>query len=70
LEFFKSGDGDTVIDGGTDLVRFLESKLPVERTTGFDIERPLASGGFPSEVDLSIDELVASFSGLGPPDKD
>ena len=29
FEFFRSGDGDIVIDEGTDRVRFLESKLPV-----------------------------------------
>lgn len=28
------------------------------------------AGEFPSELDLSIDELLVSFSGLGPLDKD
>lgn len=54
---------------GPDLVRFLESKLPAGGVTGFDIEPPFTSrepGEVPNELDLSIEELVASFRGLGP----
>lgn len=62
-----------VVKEGPDLVRFLESKLPVGGVPGFDIEPPITSrepGELPIELDLSIEELVASFNGLGPPDKE
>lgn len=61
-----------VVDEGPDLVRFLESKILVGGVTGFDIELALTSrdpGEFPIELDLSIDELLISFNGLGPLDK-
>lgn len=73
LEFFKSGDGDTVVDEGTDRVRFLESKLPVGRTAGVDVEPPFVGREpreLPNELDLSIVELLVNFNGLGPLDKD
>lgn len=73
MEFFKSGDGDAVVDEGTDRVRFLESKLPVGRTGGADVELPFAGrepGELPNELDLSIVELLVNFNGLGPLDKD
>lgn len=72
LEFFKSGDGDAVVDEGTDRVRFLESELPVGRT-GIGIEPPFAGREpreLPNELDLSIVELLVNFNGLGPLDKD
>lgn len=62
-----------MVDEGTDLVRFLESKLPAGRTGGVDIELPFAGrepGEFPNELDLSIVELLANFNGLGPLDTD
>ena len=71
MEFFKSGDGETVAKEGPDLVRFLESMLPVVGVPGFDIELPFTSrepGEVPNELDLSIDELLINFSGLGPLD--
>lgn len=72
LEFFRSGDGETFTEeGGPDLVRFLESKLPVGGVPGFGIELPFTSrepGEVPNELDLSIDELLVSFNGLGPLD--
>ncbi|KAF9646446.1 hypothetical protein BDM02DRAFT_3130398 [Thelephora ganbajun] len=73
LEFFKSGEGDIVVDEGTEWVLFLDFKVWVGRVPGLDTELPFASrepGEFPNELDLSIDELVANFNGLGPLDKD
>lgn len=77
LEFFKSGEGETVANEGPDWARLLESKLPVgrtvERTVGVEGEVAFTGrepGELPSELDLSIDELLVSFSGLGPLDKD
>lgn len=73
MELFKSGDGEIVIDEGPDLVRFLESRLPVRGVPGIDVELPFTSrelGEVPNELDLSIDELFASFNGLGPLDGD
>ena len=73
LEFFKSGDREIVADEGTRWVRFLGSKLPVGRTTGVDTVLSLTNcepEELPKELDLSIDELVASFNGLGPLETD
>jgi hypothetical protein len=73
LEPFGSGEGEALVDEGTEWVLFLSSKDWVGRVTGFDTEFPLAGrelGVFPSELDLSIDELLVSFNGLGPVDTD
>ena len=74
LEFFSSGDGEVVVDEeGTEWVLFLDAKVWVEPPTGFDIELPFTSrepGEVPIELDLSIDELLASVNGFGPPDTD
>jgi hypothetical protein len=46
--------------------------LPVGGVPAFDIELPFMSrepGELPNELDLSIDELLVSFKGLGPIDK-
>ena len=73
MELLSSGEGETVVDEGTEWVLFLDSKTLVGRTTGLDIELPLARcepREPPNELDLSIDELPINFNGLGPLDKD
>lgn len=70
---FSSGEGEIVADDGTEWVLFLVFKVWVERVTGFDVELPFTSrelGGFPNELDLSIDELFVNFNGFGPLDTD
>lgn len=70
MELFSNGEGETVTDEGMDWVRFLESRVWAGRVIGFDIVLLTSRepGVFPNELDLSIDELVANFSGLGPLD--
>lgn len=61
-----------IVIEGPDLVRFLESMLPVGGVRGFVIELPFINrepGELPNELDLSIDELLVSFNGLGAPDE-
>lgn len=73
LEFLRSGEGEAVAVKGPECARFLEPKLPVGRTPGFDVGVSLTirePGEFPKELDLSIEELVASFNGLGPLDNE
>jgi len=73
LELFSNGEGETVVDEGTEWVLFLEFKGWVGRAAGFDIELPFTSREacvFPIELDLSIDALLASFNGFGPLDTD
>lgn len=70
LELFSREEG-VVMDEGTEWVLFLDPKVWVWGVTGVDIELPFTGrelGKFPNELDLSIDELVASFNGLGPLD--
>ena len=71
LEFFSSRDGEVIVDECTEWVLFLDAKVWVEPPTGFDIELPFTSrepGKVPIELDLSIDELLTSVNGFGPPD--
>lgn len=68
---FSSGEGETFVDEGTEWVLFLDSEAWVGRVTEFDIELLFTSRELrevPVELDLSIDELLVSFNGLGPPD--
>jgi len=71
LELFSSGEGEGIVDEGTEWVLFLDAKVWVGRLTGFDIELPFTSrepGGVPTELDLNIDALLISFNGRGPLD--
>ena len=74
LEFFTNGDGEVVVDDeGTEWVLFLDPKVWAGPVTGFDTELLCTGrepGMVPNELDLSIDELLASVNGLGPPDTD
>ena len=71
MELFSNGEGEGIVDEGTEWVLFLDAKVWVGRLTGFDIELPFASrepGEVPRELDLSIDALLVSFNGRGPLD--
>ena len=73
MEFFSNGEGEGIVDEGTEWVLFLDAKVWVGRLAGFDIELPFTSrepGEFPRELDLSIDALLVNFRGRGPVETD
>ena len=69
MVLFSNGEGEGIVDEGTEWVLFLDAEVWVGRLAGFDIELPFTSrelGGVPRELDLSIDALLVSFNGRGP----
>jgi len=71
LELFSNGEGEGIVEEGTEWVLFLDARDWVVWLTGFDIELPFTSrepGEFPRELDLNIEALLVNFNGRGPLD--